>query len=89
MGLCATDTPDLQLQAMNEVHTRTLGRQTFWRIQDFSDLTHQIVAAEWFLKKGMVSQHIVTDSRIVCSIADVSFVLCINLFAKSKGAPCN
>jgi hypothetical protein len=65
MGLCAAGTPDLLFQAMNEVHTCTLGGGTFWRIQDLSDLTHQIVAAEGLLKKGMVSQHIVTSICVI------------------------
>jgi hypothetical protein len=64
-GPRAADNPDLLFQPMNEVQTYTLGGQTFWRIQDLSDLTHQIVAAEGLLKKGMVSQKIVTDICVI------------------------
>jgi hypothetical protein len=45
--------------------TCPLGGETFWRIQDLSDLTHQIIAAEGLLQKGMVSRHIVTSICVI------------------------
>jgi hypothetical protein len=33
------------------VHTWALGGETFWRIEDLPDVTHQFVAGEGLLKK--------------------------------------